>query len=583
MTLINNQSRLKSTRKNLRNNSTYSEKILWDELKWSKLLWHKFRRQHSVWRYILDFYCTKLKLGIELDWNSHDWKEEYDNVRTEYLNSNGITILRFTNDMIINNISIVLEQIENQVPLLNKEGLGVVIQDTWNFSDDIKYSTNVEAGITENVVRQISASNKEPEWMLELRLKALKIYEEKPMPSWWPSLSKLDLDSIYYFAKPEWAWDNKSWDDVPDKIKDTFDRLWIPEAEKASLAWVWAQYDSEVVYHNLKEELTKQWVIFDDMSHALLKYPEIVKKYFAKSIPLSDHKFAALHYAVWSGWTFLYVPAWVKISEPLQSYFRMNVKSGGQFEHTMIILEDDAEAHYIEWCSAPKYDTNSLHAGWVEIFVWKNSSMRYSSVENWSLDTYNLNTKRAIVEESGYMEWVWWNMWSNTTMLYPCSILKWDNSKADHLGIAFASTGQNQDTWAKVIHIWKNTSSNIMSKSVSKGWGISTYRWLVSIKKSATWSTSKVDCDWLILDSESSSNAIPHIDVWNPDSIVAHEASAWKINENDLFYLQSRWINEEEAKAMIVNGFISPIVKELPLEYASEMNVLIAMEMEWGI
>jgi len=260
----------------------------------------------------------------------------------------------------------------------------------------------------------------------------------------------------------------------------------------------------------------------------------------------------------------------------------MNVKAWWQFEHTIIILEDDSEAHYIEWCSAPKYGENSLHAGSVEIFVWENSTMRYSSVENWSLDTYNLNTKRAIVEKNGYMEWVGWNMWSNTTMLYPCTILKWDNSKADHLWIAFANAGQNQDTWSKVIHIWKNTSSNIISKSISKWGWISTYRWIVDIKKTATWSTSKVDCDWLILDSESESNAIPRIVVWNTTSIVAHEATAWKINEADLFYLRSRWINEEKAKAMIVNWFISPIVKELPLEYASEMNVLISMEMEGG-
>lgn len=462
----------------------------------------------------------------------------------------------------------------------NKNTKNISVSDAWEFSDEIKYSETVIAWINETVVRQISKSNNEPQWMLELRLKALKLYSEKSMPSWWPNLDKLDLESIYYFAKPEWAWNNKTWEEVPENIKRTFDKLWIPEAEKKSLAWVWAQYDSEVVYHNLKQELVQKWVIFDDMSHALIKYPEIVKKYFSKCIPLSDHKFASLHYAVWSWGTFLYVPKWVKIKEPLQSYFRMNVKAWWQFEHTIIILEDDSEAHYIEGCSAPKYDENSLHAGWVEIFVWENSIMRYSSVENWSLDTYNLNTKRAIVEKNGYMEWVGWNMWSNTTMLYPCTILKWDNSKADHLWIAFANTGQNQDTWSKVIHIWKNTSSNIISKSISKGGWISTYRWIVDIKKTATWSTSKVDCDWLILDSESESNAIPRIIVWNTSSVVAHEATAWKINEADLFYLRSRWINEEKAKAMIVNGFISPIVKELPLEYASEMNVLISMEME---
>ncbi len=457
-------------------------------------------------------------------------------------------------------------------------------QGVWNFSDEVQYKHDLIAWINETVVRQISESNKEPAWMLDLRLKALEMYNLKPLPNWGPDLSDLDLQSIYYFAKPIWAWDNKTWEEVPENIKNTFDRLWIPEAEKKVLAWVWAQYDSEVVYHNLKQELIDLGVIFDDMTQALQNplLEEIIKKHFSKSIPLSDHKFASLHYAVWSGGTFLYIPVWVKISEPLQSYFRMNVKSGGQFEHTMIILEEGAEAHYIEWCSAPKYDTNSLHAWWVEIFVWKNAHMRYSSVENWSFDTYNLNTKRAIVEENWFIEWVWGNLGSNTTMLYPCSVLLWDNSRADHLWIALAKTGQNQDTWAKVIHIWKNTSSNIITKSISKWSWINTYRWLVEIKKSATWSVSKIDCDALLIDDISISNTIPKIDVWNSSSTVAHEATAWKINSDYLFYLESRWISEIEAKTMIVNWFISPVVKELPLEYASELNVLIWMEMEWA-
>ena len=459
------------------------------------------------------------------------------------------------------------------------------IEGSWDFSDNITYSETVEAGINETVVRQISLSNKEPEWMLELRLKALALYQKREMPKWGPNLDKLDLDKIYYFAKPQGAGNNKTWDEVPDEIKATFDKLGIPEAEKKALAWVGAQYDSETVYHSLKQELTDQWVIFDDMSQALQnpEYSELIKKYFSKSIPLNDHKFSALHYAVWSGGTFLYIPKWIKISEPLQSYFRMNVKAGGQFEHTMIIVEDDAEAHYIEWCSAPKYDESSLHAGWVEIFVGKNARMRYSSVENWSLDTFNLNTKRAMVQEHWVIEWVGGNMGSNTTMLYPCSVLVGDYSKADHLGLAFANEGQNQDTWAKVIHIWKNTSSNIVSKSISKKWGISTYRGLVDIKPGATWSVSKIECDALLLDNYSVSDTIPDIRVGNADSIVAHEASAWKINEADLFYLMSRGIAEEEAQAMIVNGFLSPVMKELPLEYASEMNVLISMEMEGSI
>ena len=456
---------------------------------------------------------------------------------------------------------------------------------TWDFSDEVVYKDAAIEWINEVVVRQISSENQEPEWMLDIRLKALKIYEEKPMPTWGPDLSDLDLQSIYYFRRPEGAGDNKSWDDVPEEIKNTFDKLGIPEAEKKALAGVGAQYDSETVYHSLKDEIAELGVIFDDLSHALKnpEYEKIIKKYFSKSIPLADHKFSALHYAVWSGGTFLYVPKGVKISEPLQSYFRMNVKKGGQFEHTMIIIEDDAEAHYIEGCSAPKYDENSLHAGGVEIFVGKNATMRYSSVENWSLDTYNLNTKRALVQENGYMEWVWGNMGSNTTMLYPCSVLIWDNSRADHLGIAFANAGQNQDTGAKVIHIGKNTSSSIVSKSISKAWGLSTYRWLVDIKAGATWAVSKIECDALLLDNISGSDTIPDIRVDNTESIVAHEASAGKINEDDLFYLQSRGISEEEAAAMIVNWFISPIVKELPLEYASEMNVLISMEMEGSI
>ena len=457
------------------------------------------------------------------------------------------------------------------------------ITESWSFSDDIDYTIEVEPWISEKTVRQISVSNKEPAWMLDFRLQALKIFEQEELPKWWPDLSKLDLDSIYYFAKPKWAGNNKKWEDVPEKIKNTFDRLGIPEAEKKALAWVWAQYDSEVVYHNLKEELISKWVIFDDMSHALIHHEELVKKYFAKCISVADHKFSALHYAVWSWGTFLYVPKWVKVSEPLQAYFRMNVKSWGQFEHTIIIIEDEWEAHYIEWCSAPKFDKNSLHAWAVEVFVWKNAKMRYSSVENWSIDTYNLNTKRAIVDENWYMEWVSGNMWSWVTMLYPSSILVWDNSKTDFLGLAFAARGQIQDIGSKVIHIWKNTTSNIVSKSISKTGWVSTYRGLVDIKPQASWSVVKIECDALLLDELSASDTIPDIRVANTDSIVAHEASAWKIDEQQLFYLQSRWISEEQAEAMIVNWFLSPVMKELPLEYASEMNVLITMEMEWSI
>ena len=460
------------------------------------------------------------------------------------------------------------------------KAFGDITRETLDTSDSIVYSEMARMGIDEDLIRQISSSNHEPEWMLSLRLRSLEVFRGMQKPTWWPSLEDLDLDSIYYFGKPEWAGDQKSWDDVPDAIKKTFDRLGIPEAERKVLAGVGAQYDSEVVYHNLREELKTQWVIFEDMSVALIEHEAIVKKHFMKVVPPTDHMFAALHGAVWSGGTFLYIPEWVRISDPLQAYFRMNMKSGGQFEHTLIIVEDDAEAHYIEGCSAPKYGTASLHAGCVEIYVGKRAKMRYSSVENWSIDTYNLNTKRAIVESYGSIEWIGGNLGSGVTMLYPCSVLKGESSTALHYGIAFANAGQKTDTGAKVIHIGKNTSSEVVSKSLSKNGGISIYRGLIDIKKSATGAVSKVDCDGLILDNISRSDTIPDIRVATDDALIAHEASVGKISEEELFYLMSRGIPENEAKTLIVRGFVSPLMKELPLEYAAEMNVLIALEME---
>lgn len=460
------------------------------------------------------------------------------------------------------------------------QAFGDISRATLDGSDSIVYSQMAKVWLDESVVRQISLSNEEPTWMLDHRLKSLEKYRSFTKPTWWPSLEALDLESIYYFAKAEGWGDSKSWDDVPDAIKKTFDRLGIPEAERKMLAGVGAQYDSEVVYHSLRQELQDQGVIFEDMSVAIHKYEDIVRKHFMKVVPMGDHMFAALHGAVWSGGTFLYIPKGVKIADPLQAYFRMNVKAGGQFEHTLIIVEDHAEAHYIEGCSAPKYGTSSLHAGCVEIYVGAHAKMRYSSVENWSVDTYNLNTKRAIVEEGGSIEWVGGNLGSWVTMLYPCSILKWDNSKALHFGIAFANAGQNTDTGAKIIHIGKNTSSEVISKSLSKRGGISTYRGLLDIKKSATGAVAKIDCDGLILDGESRSDTIPDIRVATDDALVAHEASVGKINEDVLFYLQSHGIPEDEAKTLIVRGFVSPLMKELPLEYAAEMNILIWMEME---
>lgn len=455
-------------------------------------------------------------------------------------------------------------------------------RELFDHSDEVTYDVRLRPGLDEEVVRTISADNNEPSWMLELRLKALEIYRNKIIPTWWPDLSSLNLEKICYFSRAKKEGEGKSWDEVPENIKNTFERLGIPEAERTILAGVWAQYDSEVVYHSLKKELSDLGVIFEDMSVAIHEHEDILRRYFSRCVPITDHKFAALHYAVWSGGTFLYVPAWVKIEEPLQAYFRMNVRAGWQFEHTLMVIEDEAQAHYIEWCSAPKYGENSLHAGCVEIFVGKHAKMRYSSVENWSIDTYNLNTKRAIVQEEWYIEWVGWNMGSGVTMLYPCSILLGRRSACQHTGIAFANAWQVADTGAKVIHIGEETSSTILTKSLSKWGGNSTYRGLVDIKPSARWAVSKIDCDALLLDAKSISDTIPDIRVGNTESIVAHEATAGKINTDDIYYLQSRWMTEEDAKKMIVNGFISPIIRELPLEYAAEMNILIGMELEGG-
>lgn len=460
----------------------------------------------------------------------------------------------------------------------------MTLKQTLESSDQIKYDLYLQ-WLTENTVRAISQSQNEPERMLDHRLKSLEIFKNLPLPKRWPSLDWLNLDEIVYYAKPakDYEWYANKREDVPQEIKDKFDRLWIPEAEKKYLAWAGGQYDSLNVYHKIKEQRSSKWIIFEDMSQALHTHPELVKKYFMKLVPPTDHKFAALHGAVRSGWTFIYVPKWIKLNEPLQAYFRMNTYAGGQFEHTLIIIDDDAQWNYIEWCSAPKYDKASLHAGLVEVFVWKNSHMKYSSVENRSTNTYNLNTKRALLEENSYMERVNGNMWSCTTMLYPCSILKWDNSKTDLLGIAVAGQGQNQDTWSKVIHIWKNTSSTIIAKSISKDGWIATYRWLVNISWSADWAVNSTNCDALLLDDKSVSNTIPDIVVNNDNGVVAHEASAWKIDEWEIFYLMARGLNQEKSMSMIVNWFFSSVVKKLPLEYAGELNKLIELEMEWSI
>lgn len=449
----------------------------------------------------------------------------------------------------------------------------------WDSFNEAAYMENSKTGLSEELVRFISSEKNEPDWMLEKRLLSLKLYKNMPLPNWGPDLSKLDLEKITYYAR---ATDKQAqtWDDVPSDIKETFNKLGIPQAEQEVLAGVGAQYESTVIYHSLKEEFKRQGVIFEDLDVALHEHEELVKKYFMKVVPPTLHKFAALHGAVWSGGTFLYIPKGAKVDLPLQAYFRMNAKGMGQFEHTLIIVEEEAQAHYIEGCSAPRYGVDSLHAGCVEVFVEKNARFRYSSVESWSKDAYNLNTKRAHVQAGGHMEWVGGNFGSNVTMLYPCSVLLGEGSSADHLGVAFANQEQIQDTGAKVIHLAPNTSSNIVMKSISKAGGKAVYRGLVEIAPGAENAASSIKCDALILDPASSSDTVPMIKINNESATLAHEATAGKLNEDDIFYLRSRGLSDDAASAMIVNGFIEPIIKELPLEYAVEMNRMVELEME---
>ena len=445
------------------------------------------------------------------------------------------------------------------------------------------YAISAKRGLSEELVRKISSDKDEPAWMLEHRLKSLAEFYKRPLPRFGIDLSDLRFEDILYYAKPGEVKSAQNWDDVPEDIKNTFEKLGIPEAEKKMLAGVGAQYESSVVYHKLKEEWSSQGVIFEDMDVALREHEDLVKEYFMKCVPFSDHKFAALHGAVWSGGTFLYIPRGVKVKMPMQAYFRMNAPSMGQFEHTLIIIDEGAEGHYIEGCSAPKYGRNALHAGCVEIFVKPHARFRYSSVENWSKDTFNLNTKRGIVDENGILEWVGGNMGSRGTMLYPCSILRGRGARADHLGIAFANEGQIQDTGAKIIHAAPDTSSTVLMKSISKGGGAAVYRGSLKILKNAKGSKSQVRCDALLLDEKSTSDTIPNMCIMENDVSIGHEATVGKIGDEQLFYLMSRGLTENEAMAMVVNGFIEPIIKELPMEYAVEMNKLIELEMEGSL
>ena len=453
----------------------------------------------------------------------------------------------------------------------------------YDIRDEEHDAYRMEAGLTPAIVEKLSKEKGDPAWMQQFRLESLQIYNETPVPSWGPSLEGLDIDHIATYVRPNTGMKN-DWKDVPQDIKDTFDRLGIPQAERKSLAGVGAQYDSELVYHNVRDEVAAQGVVYTDMESALKgEYADMVRKYFMKLVTPRDHKFAALHGAVWSGGSFVYVPKGVQVSIPLQSYFRLNAKGAGQFEHTLIIVDEGASLHFIEGCSAPKYNVANLHAGCVELFVKKGAKLRYSTIENWSKNMYNLNTKRALVEEAGSVEWISGSFGSHVGCLYPMSILRGDRSKMSFTGVTFAGHGQDLDTGAKVVHVGRDTSSYMDTRSISKDGGVSTFRSSVVVRKSATGAKSSVNCQSLMLDARSRSDTIPAIDVRTRDAAIGHEAKIGSIDDDAVFYLMSRGMSEEEARALIVSGFADNVSKELPVEYAVEMNNLIRLEMKGSI
>lgn len=462
---------------------------------------------------------------------------------------------------------------ENQ-DFLNQ--IGTEYKYGFSYPDDSVYKS--PKGLSEEVIRQISAFKEEPEWMLEFRLKAYRHFIERPMPTWGPDLSGLNLDEIVFYARPPQV-DQKRWEDVPDNIKNTFNRLGIPEAEQKYLAGVGAQYDSEMVYHNIQETLEKQGVIFLSIENGLKQYPEIFREYFSTVVPIQDNKFAALNSAVWSGGSFVYVPKGVKVDLPLQAYFRLNMANIGQFERSLIIADEGAQVHYVEGCTAPLYSTESFHSGVIEIVVKKGARVRYTTIQNWSTNVYNLVTQRAKVFENGTMEWVDANLGSKITMKYPSCYLMEPGAHGEVLSVAFAGPGQQQDAGAKMLHFAPNTSSKITSKSISRGNGRASYRGLVRVAAEAENSRSNVVCDALLLDHESRSDTYPTIDVHAKDVSIGHEATVSKIGEKQLFYLNSRGLTDEEATTMVVSGFIEPLVKELPMEYAVEMNRLVQLQM----
>ena len=445
-------------------------------------------------------------------------------------------------------------------------------------ADHSVYKT--QSGLTEEIIRDISKRKHDPQWMLDFRLKSLAVYNSLALPTWGPDISELNMDDIVTYVQPD-AKRTGNWQEVPTDIKNPFDRLGIPEAEqKQSLAGVGAQYDSEVVYHSIQDDLVKQGVIYTDMETAIREHEDVVKEYFMTLVPPKDHKFAALHGAVWSGGSFVYVPEGVHVEIPLQSYFRLNAAGAGQFEHTLIIVEKNASLHFIEGCSAPKYNVTNLHAGCVELFVKEGARLRYSTIENWSRNMMNLNTKRALVEKDGIIEWVSGSFGSHVSCLYPCSILHGENARCEFTGVTFASKGQNLDTGASVIHAAPHTSANINTRTISKAGGKATYRSAVKVTRRAPFAKCSVNCESLMLDNESRSDTLPVMDIEGDEADIGHEAKIGRISDEAIFYLTSRGIDEDEARAMIVRGFVEPIAKELPLEYAVEMNNLVNIELE---
>lgn len=448
----------------------------------------------------------------------------------------------------------------------------------YDFRNEERFVFRTRKGLNAEIVAEISEMKGEPQWMRDFRLKSLQIFESKPMPTWGGQIG-IDFQDIFYYLKPT-DHQGRSWDDVPEEIKTTFDRLGIPEAEKKFLAGVKAQYESEVVYGSLREELSKQGVIFTDMDSALREHPDLVREYFATIIPATDNKFAALNSAVWSGGSFIYVPPGVHIEFPLQAYFRINAANMGQFERTLIIVDEGASCHYVEGCTAPMYSTESLHSAVVEVISKRGARTRYTTIQNWANNIYNLVTKRAVAYQDALVEWVDGNLGSRLTMKYPAVYMVEPGARAEILSVAFASSGQHQDAGSKVVHAAPHTSSRIVSKSISKNGGRASYRGLVKVEKGAKKSRSNVVCDALILDPRSRSDTYPYIELEDQDVMVGHEASVSRINEEQLFYLMSRGLTDPEASTMIVAGFIEPLVKELPMEYAVEMNRLIELQME---